>query len=85
MIEKEMGYRGSKSYNILCVKEQRVNGNWFLVRNTRNLRCTLMGFKRNYQFNFLSVPYFSDINTRKRGKQLNQQKFKFSRLLKKKY
>jgi NADH:ubiquinone oxidoreductase subunit 3 (subunit A) len=75
MIEKEMGYRGSKSITDLhkptsqksggvpswfqggvassksvIVKEQRVDGSWhgFYVASPC-LRCTLMGFERNYQ------------------------------------
>jgi len=49
MIENEMGYRGSKSpiFYREGVKEQRVDGSWFLNIN-KNLRCTLMGFERNY-------------------------------------
>ena len=53
MKETEIGYRGSKSKilnipipNRNFVKEQRVDGSWFL---NKNLRCTLMGFERNYQ------------------------------------
>lgn len=48
MIEKEMGYRGSKSNkgNTLFVKEQRVDGSYI---NKSMLRCTLKGFERNYQ------------------------------------
>jgi len=54
MIEREMGYRGSKSitdlhkptsHKSVIVKEQRVDGSW----HNRCLRCTLMGFERNYQ------------------------------------
>ena len=37
MKETEMGYCGSKS-GIFPVKEQRVDGSWFLIKN---LRCTL--------------------------------------------
>jgi len=48
MIENEMGYRGSKS-GIKPVKEQRVDGSWFLASQAKNLRCTLMGFERSYQ------------------------------------
>jgi len=51
MIEKKMGYRGSKS-GIFPVKEQRVDGSWLLNKLAdpiRSLRCTLMGFERNYQ------------------------------------
>lgn len=51
MIENEMDYRGSKS---LCfflkkksVKEQRVDGGYCI--KPMQLRCTLMGFERNYQ------------------------------------
>nr|AYE93234.1 LAGLIDADG homing endonuclease [Termitomyces sp.]AYE93258.1 LAGLIDADG homing endonuclease [Termitomyces sp.] len=49
MNENEMGYRGSKSEiqnpqpNKISVKEQRVDGSWFLAKMARNLRCTLMG------------------------------------------
>lgn len=57
MIEKEMGYRGSKSVVLkeTSVKEQRVYGSWysFSVANLC-LRCTLMDFERNYQIKFLS-------------------------------
>ena len=31
MSENEMGYRGSKSGQKIPVKEQRVDGSWFLV------------------------------------------------------
>nr|YP_010561538.1 hypothetical protein OSR58_mgp52 [Ganoderma flexipes]UYX56909.1 hypothetical protein [Ganoderma flexipes] len=48
MNENEMGYRGSKSAN-KAVKEQRVDGSWFLAQKARSLRYTLMGFERNYQ------------------------------------
>ena len=57
MKETEMGYRGSKSdknyKNPLSkvinfsVKEQRVDGSCFGL--IPKLRCTLMGFERNYQ------------------------------------
>ena len=53
IIEKEMGNRGSKSTTYLknvTVKEQRVYGSWHIVC----LRCTLMGFERNYQVKILS-------------------------------
>ena len=51
MIEKEMEYRGSKSdFNLKSVKEQRVDGSWYSLYNKKCLRCTLMGFERNYQF-----------------------------------
>jgi LAGLIDADG endonuclease len=72
MIENEMGYRGSKSEiknpspNRISVKEQRVDGSWFLVKQTRSLRCTLMGFERSYQINNPSKQfkiYFSTLNS----------------------
>jgi len=66
MNENEMGYRGSKSDILITlvkwfflllviaifVKEQRVDGSYCdgLVTFTLQLRCTLMGFERNYQF-----------------------------------
>ena len=44
-----MGDRGSKSdFLIKSVKEQRVKGNWCGINNSY-LRCTLIGFERNYQ------------------------------------
>jgi len=55
MNESEMENRGSKSAEI-AVKEQRVDGSWLLNKIAdpkRSLRCTLMGFERNYQ---LKIP-----------------------------
>jgi hypothetical protein len=66
MIEREMGYRGSKSITgsiAICplepviVKEQRVDGSWLLnnlATLNRSLRCTLMGFEINYQIKILT-------------------------------
>ena len=54
--ENKMGYRGSKSVLLnSTVKEQRVDGSWcnYLLSNSL-LRCTLMGFERNYQVKLLS-------------------------------
>jgi len=63
MNENEMGYRGSKSnfklkldpqsnIDLNFVKEQRVDGSWWIGKyNPIHLRCTLMGFERNYQVN----------------------------------
>jgi len=51
MKETEMGNRGSKSDLLMeSVKEQRVDGSYWL----NQLRCTLMGFERNYQIKILS-------------------------------
>ncbi len=51
MNENEMGNRGSKSdFKMESVKEQRVDGSWSIAKyNPMHLRCTLMGFERNYQ------------------------------------
>jgi len=50
MIEKEMGNRGSKSVLGNTVKEQRVYGSSIgTLLSSPMLRCTLMGFKSNYQ------------------------------------
>ncbi len=59
MIEKEMDDRGSKSaaQTSVAVKEQRVDGSW-QVGGASCLRCTLMGFERNYQ---VKIP-FKQIN-----------------------
>ena len=62
--ESNVGYRGSKStvVNFLLntvVKEQRVDGSRCF--NTKHLRCTLMGFERNYQ---VKIPSNQLINKR---------------------
>lgn len=53
MMETEMEYRGSKSKFVTqpnFVKEQRVDGSWSIAKSKQMLlRCTLMGFERNYQ------------------------------------
>jgi len=50
MIEKEMGNRGSKSDSFISVNEQRVDGSSIgTLLSSPMLRCTLMGFKSNYQ------------------------------------
>nr|YP_007374927.1 hypothetical protein PRA_mt0123 [Phlebia radiata]CCE89216.1 hypothetical protein PRA_mt0123 [Phlebia radiata] len=55
--ENQMGYRGSKSvlFNS-TVKEQRVDGSYCIQTKSSKmqLRCTLMGFERNYQIKVLS-------------------------------
>lgn len=62
MSENEMGYRGSKSILKNIVKEQRVDGNWFLCKTARSLRCTLMGFERSYQIKILSKQLITQQN-----------------------
>ena len=49
MRENKMDNRGSKSaiLKIIAVKEQRVDGSWFIKPYLINLRCTLQGFERN--------------------------------------
>ena len=57
MIKREMEYRGSKSVVIdrnSSVKEQRVDGSYIGNWLPPVLRCTLMGFERNYQIRILS-------------------------------
>jgi hypothetical protein len=53
--EKRMSNRGSKSVvcNNAIVKEQRVDGSR-REKYIPRLRCTLMGFERNYQIKILS-------------------------------
>lgn len=63
ILEREMEYRGSKftatghgGYNqagLGVINEQRVNGNCHSIR-LRGLRCTLMGFEKNSQYQILS-------------------------------
>jgi hypothetical protein len=57
MNENEMGYRGSKSLLIKSVKEQRVDGSYFINKNLMILRCTLTGFERNSQTNISSKQF----------------------------
>lgn len=54
--EKNVGNRGSKlviwwgNLQNITVKEQRVNGSWCGIQAwSPHLRCTLMGFEKNYQ------------------------------------
>ena len=56
MNESEIGYRGSKSELKFSVKEQRVDGSYCIKAKSKimQLRCTLMGFERNYQVKILS-------------------------------
>ena len=61
MNENKMGNRGSKSVILTkTVKEQRVDGSWGNNYNKKllSLRCTLMGFERNYQVKNLSKQFF---------------------------
>ena len=69
MSENEMENRGSKSVisKNITVKEQRVDGSW-RIKQLMRLRCTLMGFERNYpanipsnQFNIREFSTFSHI------------------------
>jgi hypothetical protein len=68
MIENEMEYRGSKSgLEYKTVKEQRVYGSWCFLK--KYLRCTLMGFERNYQIKILSkqinkIRYYNTLSLR---------------------
>ena len=57
IIEKEMGYRVSKStiFTNIVVKEQRAYGSWYsYLFNEMYLRCALKGFERKYQVKILS-------------------------------
>ena len=49
MRENKMDNRGSKSaiLNDIVVKEQRVDGSWFIKSQLMNLRCTLQDFEKN--------------------------------------
>jgi len=53
MSENKMDNRGSKSaiLNNIVVKEQRVDGSWFIKACLMDLRCTLQGFERNRGIN----------------------------------
>ena len=58
MLERKMGYRGSKSVEKFekkaTVKEQRVDGSLSFKLQLSGIKCTLMGFERNYQIRILS-------------------------------
>jgi len=69
MNESEMGNRGSKSVlvpNTNIVKEQRVDGSCFGI--SPKLRCTLMGFERNYPVKIpskqLNKLFYSTLNNK---------------------
>jgi hypothetical protein len=78
MSENKIGNRGSKSiadlhkpasHKSVIVKEQRVDGSW-QVGGASCLRCTLMGFERNYQIKILSkqlskVRFYSTLTANK--------------------
>ena len=71
-----MGYRGSKSdFQMKSVKEQRVDGNWCFNPKLRHLRCTLMGFERNYQIKNpskqLRKQYYSTLSKTSVNNELN--------------
>lgn len=82
IIERAIGYRGSKSVNLKnpTVKEQRVDGSWLINKLAnpiikRSLRCTLMDFERNYQvripsnlINKSSLRYYSSKSVQERVK-----------------
>jgi hypothetical protein len=77
-METEMGYRGSKSKflnpqpNENFVKEQRVDGSYFGYKSEPKLRCTLMGFERNYQVKILSKRlYIKQFSTLTKNFKLN--------------
>jgi hypothetical protein len=64
MIENEMGYRGSKSVLFSnTVKEQRVDGSWCTKFKPMHLRCTLMGFEKNYQIKIPSKQLIKKFST----------------------
>jgi hypothetical protein len=71
MRETEMGYRGSKS-GISLVKEQRVDGSWFLAQQARNLRYTLI--ETNFVF-YLTI-YLTKLE-QKKTKTTKTFKFRF--------
>ena len=70
--ENIMGNRGSKSDNIISVKEQRVDGSW--CGNTLpHLRCTLAGFERNYQGKILSkLIYYTSLFSQHKAKMVKK-------------
>ena len=67
MIERETGYRGSKSATFLlsnvAVKEQRVDGGWWRI-DSPHLRCTLKGFERNCRVKILSKQIINELQLR---------------------
>jgi len=75
--ETRIGYNGSKLVTLLAnnvaVKEQRVDGSWQGFNSRPCLRCTLMGFDRNYQIRIqdgLALPW---LQPPRRGRILSNQ------------
>lgn len=63
--KNKMDNRGSKSIeklNFAIVKEQRVDGNWFINQNLINLRYTLGNFERNRNL-YSGFNYFNSFNS----------------------
>ena len=86
MMETEIGNHGSKSIivvslinTLIVVNEQRVNGSWWgnyriTTPNKKkcisHLRCTLMGFERNYQISALSNTIHTSIGSSSDNKKV---------------
>lgn len=72
--ENKMGNRGSKLIlnNFRVIKEQRVDGNWFVNPFLINLRCTLNGFERN------SIQDYNPIKVKISSKQFDYKTFSTS-------
>ena len=71
--ESIMGNRGSKSaiLNDIVVKEQRVDGSR-CGNKLPHLRCTLVGFERNYQVKILSnLIYYTSLFSQHKAKKVN--------------
>ena len=66
--ENQMGNRGSKS-EYISVKEQRVDGSW--CNKLKHLRCTLMGFERNYRIKIPSKQLITNFSTFNSPTKLN--------------
>jgi hypothetical protein len=72
MRETEMGNRGSKSLlDISKVKEQRVDGSYFINKILMKLRYTLMGGESCYQVKILSKQLKKNFSTLVKISKLN--------------
>ena len=73
--ESSIGNHGSKSAisDNIAVKEQRVDGSWYGLNSTSfpYLRCTLVGFERNYRVKIHSNPVNLTRNYSKLDSKLN--------------
>lgn len=80
MSENKMDNRGSKSAILknIVVKEQRVDGSWFIKPHLINLRCTLQGFERNRDKLGFNMQQYWNYYIKSPSKQYDSRKYSTS-------